>query len=89
LKILNNIIFNGELLLAHLAPFLCCIMEGCVANEVLLVDDLVHLVSQATISGRQQEGKAGLEPRSIDTNKEAALLLMIWTNYLACCSFNS
>ncbi len=53
-------------MLARLAPFLCCIMEGCVAKEVLLVDDLVHLVGQATIRGRKQEGKAGLVPTSIE-----------------------
>ncbi len=54
-------------MLACLAPFLCCIMEGCVAKEVLLVDNLVHLVGQATIRGRKQEGQAGLVPTSIDT----------------------
>ncbi len=70
MKILNEIMFiNRELLLARLAPFLCCIMEGCVAKEVLLVDDPVHLAGQATISGRKQEGKAGLVPTSIDTHK--------------------
>jgi hypothetical protein len=81
---INNITNNGELLLARLAPFLCCIMEGCVAKEVLLVDNLVQLAGQATIRGRKQEGKAGLVSTSIEMSvNKKFILLMIWISKLA------
>ena len=32
-----------------LAAFLCCIVEGSVAQQVLLVNDLVHLASQPAV----------------------------------------